>query len=58
MEKPKKKMGRPVAGEKEYRKVMRRFSAYEDAILPVVEQFESKRDRELILTALKAFQQV
>lgn len=57
MEKKPKKMGRPCAGEKAYRKVMRRFSAYEDAILPVVEQFESKRDKELILKALEAFQQ-
>lgn len=52
---PKKRMGRP-AGKKEYRKTMRRFSAYEDAILPVLEQFESKKDKELILKVLEPFQ--
>ena len=57
MDKPQKKMGRP-SEDRDYRKVLRRFSAYEDALVPLLDQFESKKDRRLIEQVLESFKSV
>ncbi|MCC2375825.1 MULTISPECIES: hypothetical protein [Bacillus cereus group] len=44
--------GRPKNEQKQYRKKLHRFSKFEDAVLDMVNRFESKKDREIALQML------
>ena len=45
--------GRPKDEQKQYRKKLHRFSKFEDAVLDMVNRFESKKDREIALQMLE-----
>lgn len=45
--------GRPKNEQKQYRKKLHRFSKFEDAVLDMVNRFESTKDREIALQMLE-----